>query len=103
MPNFCQRPLPTGNGLFKFDLESEQRNAEQNCKYELSGLKLTDAALHRFIDILESVYISTWYNRFSTNQQVPRKIRHILCFMVKKVARNLQKIDFQKLVFEDGL
>jgi len=100
MPDFSRGPLKTGNDIFQFNLESGR--SDQDRSYELSGLKLTDASLHRFIDILENVYVSTWYNKFSSNPQVPRKIRHILCFMVKKISRQLQKIDFQKLFFEDG-
>ena len=100
MPDFSSAPLKTGNDFFQFNVESNRVDTDRS--YDLSGLALTDASLHRFIDILENVYVSTWYNKFSSNAQVPRKIRHILCFMVKKVSRQLQKIDFQKLVFEDG-
>lgn len=70
--------------------------------YELSGNLQTDAALHKLLDVIEEIYLSTWFNNLSDNDQVPRKIRHIICFMIKKICRQVQKVDIQKLLFDDA-
>jgi hypothetical protein len=102
LPDFSLNPIKSGNDLFQIFLESRASSNDGPKEYELSGLELTDKSLHKFIDILENIYISDWYNKFSKNPIVPRKIRHILCFMIKKVSLQLQKIDWQKHIFEDG-
>ena len=43
--------------------------------YPLSGMAETDKALHSLFDLIEKIYVRTWYNKFSANQCVPRKLR----------------------------
>ena len=51
--------------------------------------------------MIEKVYIRSWYNKFSANESVPRKLRHIICFMTRKLSGRLEKMNIQEFIFED--
>jgi len=86
----------------RYRTKKRQSSSASEIPYELSGNLQTDAALHKLIDVIEEIYLSTWFNDLSDNDQVPRKIRHIICFMIKKICKQLQKVDIQKLLFEES-
>ena len=55
--------------------EQEDPKSFKAESYPLSGMAETDKALHSLFDLIEKIYVRTWYNKFSANQCVPRKLR----------------------------
>ena len=56
-------------------LEQDDPKSFKAESYPLSGMAETDKALHSLFDLIEKIYVRTWYNKFSANQCVPRKLR----------------------------
>lgn len=103
LPDYGKAPLETNNNMFKMD-DDDSDEVGQSFRaesYPLSGKTLTDKQLHSLFDMIEKVYVRSWYNRFSANQSVPRKLRHIICFMTKKLSGRVEKMDIQQFIFED--